>query len=223
MHGHKEDSAEEPRPSASVSTSFERASQEIERASQELAMAKSRRASVARQASGAVNDAAGCRKLSGQPSLNSRLVSGQDEDIVDVLRETQQHSNDPQAAAVRVGRESNGSLLGQNRVEQRQVAEAASLQPGRAGSAEGGRAPEQASARVVDLWAGEDGEDDWDDDLAQLLDSAAALRPAAAADTAEAPAMQQPLAGPSGRGAAAPAGSALYASARSPQVPDLSK
>ncbi|CAL8464813.1 g4348 [Coccomyxa elongata] len=237
VQGHKEDSAEEGgvHPSLSLSTSFERASQEIERASQDLA-------SVRRQASQQHSDAslhdmvdiprqtqplsaaAGpirCQALSTS-SADAPLSSVEGRGVA--ARGSSQggriagvgHSSGDVHTGSTIGQENRGGFDGNGDVQRR---ESAGVADGRAHAvaqppADGSR-PEQVQAGVgpgVDLWAADDGEDDWDADLAQLISSAAALRPAP--DGPAQPPQPQPAAGPSGRSAAAPAGPAAYACAR---------
>ncbi|BDA50405.1 probable DNA replication ATP-dependent helicase/nuclease DNA2 at C-terminar half [Coccomyxa sp. Obi] len=232
VQSHKEDSAEEGGVHPSLSTSFERASQEIERASQDLASAR-RHASqqhsdtllddivdIPRQSQplGAAPGPVRCQALSTM-AADAPLSSSAEGRRLAAQGSSQGgrnagagHSSRDVHAASSVGQENRAGLVGDGGVQQRDSAGVADMVA--LPAAEGSR-PDQVQAGVsrgVDLWAADDGEDDWDADLAQLISSAAALRPAA--DGPAQPPQPQPAAGPSGRGAPAPAGPAAYACAR---------
>ena len=124
------------------------------------------------------------------------------------------HSSGGVQTASMAGQENRAGLVGINDRRKGNSAEGADgrvrmdAEPAAEGSS---RPDQQVGAGVspgVDLWAADDGEDDWDADLAQLISSAAAFRPAP--DGAARPPQPQPAAGPSGRGALAPAGPAAY-------------
>ncbi len=220
MQSHKEDSAEEAGLQQSLSTSFERASQEIERASQDLATARS--LGSGRQPSAPLPDMADIRSrpaaAPGPASRQEICAAARDastQSAASAQAICRDSSKERSAVSVQEGvagadlaaQENRGSMRGkENEIlpAGKQMVEAGqSQQPAE------GRAPDQS---LPDLWAGDDGEDDWDGDLAQLMESAAALRPAVQEPNL---ALQQPpAAGPSGRGGAAPAGPAAYAPVR---------
>lgn len=222
-------------PSLSLSTSFERASQEIERASQDLASA--RRQASQQHSDASLHDmvdiprhtqplsaAAGSVRCQAPSTLAVDVPLSSVEGRGGVAKGSSQGgriagvgrlSGDVHTEST-IGQENRGGFVGNGDVQRR---ESAGVADGRAHAvaqppADGGR-PEQVQAGVgpgVDLWAADDGDNDWDADLAQLISSAAALRPAP--DGPAQPPQPQPAAGPSGRGAPAPAGPAAYACTR---------
>lgn len=230
VQSHKEDTSEDATAvQQSLSTSFERASQEIERASQDLASARSlgsqqpaaplpdmadirSRPSAVPGPSSSQLQSRSAQHASMQPVATARVTPKESSHWERAMSACQPLEDSGKVCAA--GDEAKGILQGKENEDLQGSARVVEVRlcSSQQQIAQGGK-PEEASKpdqALPDLWAGDNGEDDWDGDLAALMESAAALRPAAEPKQA----LQQPPPGPSGRGAAAPAGPAAYASAQ---------